>query len=66
VRIILRGDSGFCREELLAWCEKHRVDYVLGLARNARLRRIIGRAMQQAKQEHRRTGKAARAFTEFF
>ena len=65
VRIILRADSGFCREELMAWCEKHRVDYVLGLARNARLRRIIGRAMHEAKQEHRRTGKAARVFTEF-
>jgi hypothetical protein len=66
VQILLRADSGFCREELMAWCEKHRVDYVFGLARNARLRRIIGRAMQQAKQEHRRTGKAARVFTEFF
>lgn len=65
-QILLRADSGFCREELMAWCEKHRVDYVFGLARNARLRRIIGRAMQQAKQEHRRTGKAARVFTEFF
>jgi hypothetical protein len=66
VQIILRADSGFCREELMGWCEPHRVDYVFGLARNARLRRIIGRAMQQAKQEHRRTGKAARGFAEFF
>ena len=65
VRIILRADSGFCREELLAWCEKHAVDYVFGFARNKRLRRIIGRAMQQAKQEHRRTGKPARVFCEF-
>jgi Transposase DDE domain group 1 len=64
-RIVLRADSGFCREELLAWCEKHAVDYVFGFARNQRLRRIIGRAMQQAKQEHRRTGKAARVFCEF-
>jgi len=65
-RIILRADSGFCREELMAGCEKHRVDYVFGLARNQRLRRIIGRAMHEAKQEHRQTGKAARVFTEFF
>ncbi len=65
-QIILRADSGFCREELLAWCETHRVHYVFGLARNARLRRIIGRAMHQAKQEHQRTGKAGRVFTEFF
>ena len=64
-RIILRADSGFCREELLAWCENNAVDYVFGFARNQRLRRIIGRALQQAKQEHRRTGKAARVFCEF-
>ena len=64
-RIILRADSGFCREELLAWCEHNEVDYVFGFARNRRLRRIIGRAMQQAKQEHRRTGKPARVFCEF-
>jgi hypothetical protein len=63
--IILRADSGFCREELLVWCEKHRVDYVFGFARNQRLRRIIGRALQEAKQEHRRTGKPARVFCEF-
>jgi hypothetical protein len=64
-RIILRADSGFCREELLAWCETNEVVYVFGFARNKRLRRIIGRAMQQAKQEHRRTGKPARVFCEF-
>jgi Transposase DDE domain group 1 len=65
VRIILRADSGFCREELMVWCEKHGVDYVFGFARNKRLRRIIGRAMHEAKQEHRRTGKPARVFCEF-
>jgi hypothetical protein len=65
VRIVLRGDSGFCREELMAWCENNDVDYVFGLARNERLRRRIGRPLRQAKQEHRRTGKAARVFTEF-
>ena len=53
-RIILRADSGFCREELLAWCENNDVDYVFGFARNKRLRRIIGRAMREAKQEYRR------------
>jgi hypothetical protein len=66
VRIILRADSGFCREELMAWCETHRVDYVFGLARNVRLRRRIGHAMQEAKQERQRTGQAARRFSEFF
>jgi Transposase DDE domain group 1 len=64
-RIILRADSGFCREELLTWCENNDVHYVFGFARNKRLRRIIGRAMQEAKQEHQRTGKPARVFCEF-
>ena len=54
-RIVLRADSGFCREELMAWCEKHCVDYVFGLARNQRLRRKIGRAMGEAKKEYQRT-----------
>ena len=40
-RIVVRADSGFCREELLAWCEAQAVDYVLGLARNQRLRAEI-------------------------
>src|SRR3990170_31490 len=66
VRIILRADSGFCREELMAWCESQRVDYVLGFARNERLRRKIAGAMREAKREHRRTAKPARVFTEFF
>jgi hypothetical protein len=65
VEITLRADSGFCREELMAWCEQHRVDYVFGLARNARLARIIGRQMQQARQQHQRTGRPARMFADF-
>src|SRR5216684_2335170 len=65
VRIILRADSGFCREELMSWCETHAVDYVFGLARNPRLRRKIAPQLREAKQEHRRTGLAARVFTEF-
>jgi hypothetical protein len=65
VRIILRADSGFCREELMAWCEQNRVDYVLGLARNSRLQRKTAPAMREAKQEHERTGQAARVFADF-
>ena len=65
VRIILRADSGFCREELMSWCEQNRVDYVLGLARNSRLQRKIAPAMREAKQELQRTGQAARVFAEF-
>ena len=66
VRILLRADSGFCREELMAWCENNGVDYVFGFARNARLRRKIARQLRQAKRAYRRTGHAARVFTEFF
>lgn len=65
-QIILRADSGFCREELMAWCEKHAVDYVFGFARNPRLRRKIAKQMRQAKKEQQRTGKPARVFCEFF
>jgi hypothetical protein len=65
VKIILRGDSGFCRNELMSWCEGNRVEYVFGLARNQRLRRIIGPQMWEATQQWGETGKPARVFTEF-
>jgi hypothetical protein len=65
LKIILRADSGFCREELMRWCEENRVDFVFGLQRNPRLRRRIGKAMRRAKAEAKRTGKAARVYTEF-
>ena len=65
VKIILRGDSGFCRNELMSWCEEQGVDYVFGLGRNARLYKIIGAQMWEATQQWQRTGKAARVFTEF-
>jgi hypothetical protein len=64
-RIILRADSGFCREALMCWCEANHVEYVFGFARNERLRRIIDAEMQQAAALHQRTGQAARVFTEF-
>jgi len=65
VNIVLRADSGFCREELMAWCEHNHVDYLFGLARNQRLRSIIGREMHQAHTLHQSTGKAARVFAQF-
>ena len=65
VRIVLRADSGFCREELMVWCETNQVDYVFGLARNQRLSKIIGAQMQQARVLHQSTGNAARVFPEF-
>lgn len=65
VRIIVRGDSGFCRNALMSWCEANKVEFVFGLARNPRLRRVIGRQMWEATQEGEKTGKPARVFTEF-
>jgi hypothetical protein len=65
VKILLRADSGFCREELMRWCEENGVDYVFGLARNDRLRRRIGKAMRRAKVQAKRTGRSARVYTEF-
>jgi len=65
VRIIVRGDSGFCREEIMSWCEQHRVDYVLGLAKNSRLLKEIATQSAQAEAEYVKTGRAARVFTEF-
>jgi len=65
VRIVVRADSGFCREELMKWCEDNGVYYVFGFARNQRLRRIIEPQMQKAARLHEQTGKPARVFTEF-
>jgi hypothetical protein len=64
VRIIVRADSGFCREELMLWCEQNDVEYVLGLARNSRLEAMLAEALEEAKQEHERTGQPARVFSE--
>ena len=50
VRIILRADSGFCRWKMLRWCERHDVDYVVGLAKNKRLLALAGSLMQRAEQ----------------
>jgi len=65
VRIVVRGDSGFCREELMAWCEAHRVEYLLGLAKNERLKAEIVQEMGEAKAQFQQTGGAARRFKEF-
>ena len=66
VKITIRGDSGFCREQVMAWCESPRVDYVLGLAKNERLKAEIAEELEQAAAEFRATGRAARRFREFW
>ncbi len=65
VKIVLRGDSGFCRDELMSWCEANGVHFVFGLARNRRLRKIIGAQRHEATEQWNETGKPARVFTEF-
>lgn len=65
VPIVLRADSGFCREYLMRWCEAHGVDYLFGLPKNARLLRILGAEMHEAKQTYERTKQPARVFKDF-
>ncbi|HKB37291.1 MAG TPA: IS1380 family transposase [Gemmataceae bacterium] len=65
VRIILRADSGFCREEVMSWCEAHGVDYVFGLAKNSRLVEAIQAELADAHARYLQTGVAARVFADF-
>jgi hypothetical protein len=67
VEIVIRGDSGFCREEIMAWCEakENRVDYILGLAKNSRLKEILAEALQEAAALYEETGEASRVFEDF-
>jgi hypothetical protein len=66
VQIVLRADSAFAREELMAWCEANRVDYVFGLARNPRLIAELEADLAGAAGAHAETGQPARRFKEFF
>ena len=66
VRIVLRGDSGFCREELMAWCEAKDVAYLFGLAPNARLKAVLAPEAWEAARLCRTTGKAARLFRDAY
>jgi Transposase DDE domain group 1 len=65
VRILLRADSGFCREEIMAWCEARGVDYLFGLAKNSRLVAALEPALADAHARYLQTGVAARVFTDF-
>jgi len=65
VQIIIRADSGFCREDIMLWCEATNVDFVLGLARNNRLKKEITEELAQAKDLFDQTGRASRVFKDF-
>ena len=64
-QIIVRGDSGFCREALMDWCESHDVDYLFGIAKNSRLKAAIAAEMAQARAQYEASGEAARVFKDF-
>lgn len=65
VQIILRGDSGFCRDGLMTWCEANKVDFVFGFARNTRLEALLEPSMAQAYARQTTTGQPSRVFAEF-
>lgn len=65
VEIVLRADSGFCRDALMSWCEKNRVGYVFGLAKNDRLVKKLRKPMREAEGEWKKTGRPARRFLDF-
>jgi hypothetical protein len=65
VRIIIRGDSGFAREEIMGYCERKGLYYVLGLSRNSRLEKLLCKQMEKARRQCLRTGQAARVFRGF-
>ncbi len=65
VQIIFRGDSGFAREAIMQWCEAHQVDYVLGLAKNTRLKVQLADELLAAKTEQKRVGGSVRRFKDF-
>ena len=65
VRILLRADAGFAREELMHWCELNGVDFLFGLAKNVRLTAEIAAELAAARQHSQQTGKPARRFKDF-
>lgn len=65
VKIILRADSGFAREDLMRWCETNSVDYIFGLAKNARLKKLIEAELAEAREGHEQTKHAFRVYKDF-
>ncbi len=66
VSILVRGDSGFCREPVMSWCETAGVDYVLGIAQNSRLKARLAKDMAIAERQHLTTGQPVRRFKDFY
>jgi hypothetical protein len=66
VHILVRGDSGFCRDAMMTWCERQEIDYVFGLAKNPRLLAEIEKELKAAEAESVRTGQMARIFKNLY
>ncbi|MGH8337187.1 MAG: IS1380 family transposase, partial [Gammaproteobacteria bacterium] len=66
VKIIFRGDSGFCRWKMLRWCDRHNVQYIIGLAQNAVLNRRTADVQAQAEQQYKESGQKQRLFQELY
>ena len=64
-KIVFRADSGFCRDRLLSWCDRHDVKYVVGLARNERLLALAAPLLRRAEKQFRKTQQKQRLFTAF-
>jgi len=64
VKVIFRGDSGFCRWKMLRWCDRHQVSYLVGLAKNARLLKLAQPLMQQAAAQFQQSQQKQRLFGE--
>lgn len=62
VKIVIRADSAFSRDDIMSWCEQNGVEFVLGLARNARLERMLASEMEQARAESEHTGGPFRSY----
>lgn len=65
VKIVLRADSGFCRDYLMRWCEDNHVDFLFGMGKNARLIRILGKELHDAKVQFEQTRQPTRLFKDF-
>jgi hypothetical protein len=65
VKIVVRGDSGFCRDGIMSWCEAQEIDYVLGFAKNVRLQAMIAEELQRAQKLYEETKAASRVFKDF-
>jgi len=65
VKIIVRGDSGFCRDNIMSWCEARKIDYVFGFAKHERLKALIAEELKRAQQQYDETRQPSRVFKDF-